>query len=287
MKRLFLAMLVCAGCSADASPDESIDEQESAVVGPNTSHSAVQTSDTRVSSRCGTMTISMDVVATKVSGRWRITGRTSRNLKSVFSFVPDDPFGQAKLLSPRTFEVTLDAEHEIASMLAGGPLLVRLEPVSGPTTFAKLDFAPRLASFYGDGRIYLSSSVKPIYYVDGISNLRYRGTVSTSGADVRVTTSAGDAIVGSGFFDLTNDEGLAAMGGSLRAEATFSGRVAAKQATLQVALTSLAATIDDPYDAFPPNPCSPQVRSCMVGKTVDFSACGSYRDVQACGGFTP
>src|SRR5688572_5565805 len=77
------------------------------------SDSAVADADAsgRVSLRACVLTLTFEGPArfvTRGSERTLVlSGRSSRNLKDVRSFVPDDAFGETSLTSPRTFEIAL------------------------------------------------------------------------------------------------------------------------------------------------------------------------------------
>ncbi len=221
----------------------------------------------------------------------------SRDLTGVFSFVPDDAFGQATLLTKRTFEVQLRTDHELNSILSGLPLLVRLDVKNGstPTVFAQVSLAPAFARFSGSGAVFVEEAVRPVFLRDEIQ-LAYRGAVRTSSPATAMAISTTDGVVptitrtGASSFDLDlRFDGLVQVvdpaSDRVRFEATLeSGATRTKAAALQVVTSGLQATTLDPYDAWPTASCDRAVWDCVQAGDVDLGHCGSYREVQRCVG---
>ncbi len=288
-----LLFLSLAGCAVSAAPQEDLGSDESAVSAPDTASTHASGDQDSVKVRAGSMTVWFDTVATRFldQGRvkWRLRGRTSKNISDAFSFVPDDPFGEARALSARTFEVVLDGQHEMSSMLSGSSLLVRLTPTSGVPHFARLELAPRLARFDGDGRVFVLPAVKPIFYRDGTSNLRYRGSLTTSTGSSALTVlpaaATGQTGARSWRFDWTHDAMLTTAGGDVRFEARLGSSIARKEAEARIVIEGLSLTTKDPYDTWPQAPCDVRVLACMRSRPVgtsDLGDCGTYRQVLIC-----
>ncbi|HTM19340.1 MAG TPA: hypothetical protein VL172_02495, partial [Kofleriaceae bacterium] len=105
-------------------------------------------------------------------------GTSSVALDEVFGFVPDDPFGEATLLSPTRFEVMLNEGHEANTMLSGLPLFVRLHPqAGGDGATAALWLRPRFTGFSGSSSVWVDAALAPVW-VGG--QVIYRARAGTS-----------------------------------------------------------------------------------------------------------
>jgi len=233
------------------------------------------------------LTVWVDPVLQHTSAGWVIEGRASRNLESVFSFVPDDAFATAAITGARTFTVTFEPGHELNTLLSGLPILISVDPLTGANATAAVWAKPRLTNFAGSSRVYLNTTIAPV----SVGNeLVYRGGASTavgwSNLAVWGDGGAGPQVVAQPArkyrVDWTYDALVAAQ--VVHASASKNGVTAEKTATLEVAVARLALTRLDPYEAWP-RECEADVQACLdtlVG--VDAGACGSYREVQSCGG---
>lgn len=229
-----------------------------------------------------------------------IKGTASRNLTSVFSYVPDDAFGEAVLTGSRTFVIRLDEPHEINTLLSGTPILVSIDTASGtPNHFdAAVTLGARFARFEGTTRIVVDPVIRPIYVNDPADPLRYRGrfTTTSTHANPEVTAAdAGDPVVTQrGPLETTFDWQFAPFSlaydpptDPLTFRATFFNAppaISTKRAGIDLKVVRLGLTTDDPYEAFPAPSCTEAVATCMLADpdAEDFAACGDYRDVRAC-----
>ncbi|MCU0698442.1 MAG: hypothetical protein MUC96_18230 [Myxococcaceae bacterium] len=226
--------------------------------------------------------------------KWVIEGSTSRDLEGAFSFVPDDAFGEAQVTGPRTFEVALAEGYELNSITSGLRLLVNLTPrgATKPIT-AGLDLLPRFTAMRGSTRVTLTPpELSPVYARGG---LVYRGRVrvaagtltAVTGADGVALPTQGTTSAGVSDVDFSYEALARSLGGTVTATArSIDGQARTKTATLSVTVRAVQLTTADPYQVWPPVGCPTAVRTCLnatpVGAT-DFGACGSYREVSACG----
>lgn len=223
-----------------------------------------------------------------------IEGRTSKNLAEVHAWVPDDAFGSARVVSARKFVVTLGSGHEVNTMLSGMPLFIGITPTSGAPADAAVWLAPRLGSATGSSRIYLNSTVTPSW-VGGEVSYRGGATLAAGYDQLTVTSTAAAPTVAATDaarkyrIDWTFTElaaTLRAPGQAVRAEAHKGATTVAKDAAFEVRVARLGLTSRDPRQVWP-RQCEDEVFACLVElgpDAVDAGACGSYRQVQACGG---
>ncbi len=224
-----------------------------------------------------------------------VRGSVSRDLDAVFSFVPDDAFGVASLLTKRKFEVLLELGSELNSIASGLPLILRVSPTNAakPTVFTRFTLMPELSRFSGASALRFDQDVRPVYRKGDENPLRYRGAISATAALDTLAIDAGGAeplvtrVDGDAFrFDWTYDVLEDALATRISARATLaSGTIKAKSAELGVGVRGLEATTADPYDAWP-NVCEVGVWDCIAEADAagepDLGHCGDYRGVQHC-----
>ncbi len=292
--RFLLALgvgLLLSGCGADPAPPSGDGEAP----GPDT---AEQVDDGKADSvelrvRTGVTTLWVRKLATVDVGptgpRVTIHARTSRNLASAFSWVPDDAFGTTSVVSARKLEVVLDEGHEINTLLSGLPILVNIDTTTGsPSHYtARFQLVPRLGSFHGSSALHPSTVVRPVYVRDEEDPLRYRGHVR--GDDALSTLSVTGAMSVNPLsatevdFDWTY-EGLMAAGFPASNVITLSAAPLEKQAALDLKVLSLSMTTLDPYSVWPDPECKAEVSQCIAATAgADLGDCGSYHEVQVCG----
>ncbi|HVK66747.1 MAG TPA: hypothetical protein VM694_19820 [Polyangium sp.] len=223
-------------------------------------------------------------------------GTANRYLKNVFSFVPDDAFGQANIISERRLEVVIHEGHELNTLLSGLPLFVSINTFTGtPNQYtARVEIAARFYDFLGASDLWIDEVVQPFYSVNGIDNVVYRGGVDVLGNPLTVTAPDGAPSV---FPVDANSYRLDWSYANLHdaidphtQQISFSatrsnGTLAKKTARLVARVTGLALTSGDPYNVWPTPPCEPAVYACYHNQpagTTDFAACGTYRQVQRC-----
>jgi hypothetical protein len=228
-----------------------------------------------------------------------IHGTTNRYIQDVFSFVPDDAFGTANVISERRFEVVLEEGHELNTMLSGLPLLVSIDTFTGSPTryYAQIILAPRFFDFRGPNSITVFENVAPVYVLNaaGTDNLMYRGRVDSAATSLTVTAPDGVPTVSRVDADTFQlDWRYPAVHEAVDPHTiplTFTaalngGTVVDETARLVVRVTGLAiSTNDDPYNTWPSPACQLSVYNCIHAQpagTLDFGACGTYRQVQRC-----
>jgi hypothetical protein len=226
-----------------------------------------------------------------------IRATSNRYLSDVYSFVPDDIFGTASIISERRFEIALAEGHELNTVLSGLPLFVHVGTNTGtPRSYtARIVIAPRFFDFRGDSQIWIQEEVNPIYVVQGNSNLLYRGRAPVSIPYVDwLTVTAPDgvpSVYGRPNFRL--DWGYPGIYQAMDphtvplhfAAGGDDGPIAEKTARLVARVTELALTAGDAYEVWPPPPCDPAVYQCYISApagTTDFGHCGTYRQVHVC-----
>lgn len=257
--------------------------------------------------RVGQITLWLDVRAiadhASPSGqRVVISGRASRNLASVFSWVPDDAFGEAALVSARKFEITLDEAHEINSVLSGAPLYLSLTSTTGTPReyYARIAVEPRLWKFTGSRDIWLRDAILPVYVRDGRDNLRYRALATTTSAPTSFFAYTDDdsdpevRVVDATTFELdwtyaglslamtpsTDPVQFSASWGEPPAQ-----RAVRKTALIAPTVVKLAMSTEDPYLSLVlDRTCDLAVRDCIAlhAGNDDLGACGTYREVATC-----
>lgn len=216
---------------------------------------------------------------------WIVRGRTSVNLESAFSYVPDDGFGEAKVLSPRTFEVALQSVYsgELNTLLSGFPLFVRLVQPGGKNATLRFVLEPRFVDITGSAQLWLTAALKPIYVND--AGLTYRGKLRAASlgtvTGAKVSTRAGTQDEWN--LDFTYDAVVAAASGS-GVEVMVGDQT--KHANLKLAVAGLEIDrTEDAYERWPTLTCTAAVQACLNAagaQAPDYEACGSYRQVDRC-----
>ncbi len=287
-----LITLFALGCAAG--PADPVDGE---AVGPDTAETIDdgKADATELRVRVANLTVWIDkaiVLRPRSDGTLTavIRGRASRNLDRAFSFVPDDPFGEAELLGPRSFEVTLDVGHELDSMLSGLPLLIGLGVASDPATSytVKLDVAAALSRFEGASQIHLGTLVRPVFIGDAEGDgdpLRYRIDVHATGSSLELTNAGAPTIVSDpdGGFDALLSYGDLEAALRSPTKVGFLAGTRLKKASVGVRATTVAMTVLDPYDVWPGPRCDLDAYTCSRDNDgYDLASCGSYRVVQRC-----
>jgi hypothetical protein len=223
--------------------------------------------------------------------RWRIDGRSSVDLASVASWVPDDAYGEASLTGPRTFSVELRDLSEQNTMASGLPLFLTMTEASGAKAEAAIWFRPRLSAGAGSRRIRFYATVRPVWLGGDIV---YRGRLAVDpgwSASILNTPAPQQVPLEGGKLRLDwAFEPLAATLrqdlGVVRARAQHGAQVVERAAALEVRAVRLGLTRLDPREVWP-TLCKPVVCACLAALPVgepDTEGCGSYREVLACGG---
>ncbi|QSQ22811.1 hypothetical protein JY651_48270 [Pyxidicoccus parkwayensis] len=292
--RLALACLFALGATAcnDTLTSDSVVEE----TGTTTAEAAV----TRLYASVGNNELSIETLGTFETRNGErvlvIHGTANRYLENVFSFVPDDIFGETSIISERRFEVVLREGHELNTVLSGLPLFIAIDTFTGAPHryFARIVIAPRFYDFVGSSGIWIDEAVNPVYVVQGNSNLLYRGRASVSGYADWLSVTAPDGIPSvygrpNYRLDWTYEKVYQAIDPHTQA-LTFTsggddGPTMTKTARLVARVTELAVTDGDPYEVWPSQECPATVYNCIHSKptgTTDFSSCGTYREVSRC-----
>jgi hypothetical protein len=226
---------------------------------------------------------------------------TNRNISDAFSFVPDDAFGTVNLLGPRSFEIVLHVGSELNSILSGLPLFLTITPQNTSTAqpiYAQVKIAPEFGDFTGTSSLWITKEIRPIYVKTDTNNpLRYRGKVAGKTAleslnvyndddsDPEVTRVDAKKFNFDWNFNnlaLSADPPTDPMYFSAK---TASGTQLSKKAYVQMQVTGVELSFNDPYDQWPSPTCMPSVYECVKNSPAsvsDYEACGDYRQVQVC-----
>jgi hypothetical protein len=220
----------------------------------------------------------------------------NRYLESVYSFVPDDIFGDTHIISERRLEVVLHEGYELNTVLSGLPLFVAVNTFTGtPNHYtARIVVAPRFYDFRGSSAIWIDENVNPYYKVNGTDNIVYRGASDALATQLTVTAPDGAPTVTRVDADSFNlDWSYTAVHQAIDphtvpltfAAALTSGATVQKTTRLVARVTELALTSGDAYEVWPMPECQPAAYTCYHSQpagTTDFSACGTYREVASC-----
>jgi|GEM_PF-2163181 len=296
------ASVALPACAAAHEEDVEVSEDALGAGPPTALVPASSGASTRV--RAGGMTVWFEGLArvAYVGAELRATLRlrTSRSLESAMSYVPDDGFGDARLVSPQVVEIDLRGGHEINTVLSGLPLFVHLRTKSGAVREydARLDVAPRFARFTGSSTLFVHEAIKPVWSRVGAPEdpLRYRARASQPGATSlsAFTDDDSDPVVkslgGGEFqldwrypelqltFDYPNDPVYFA--------ASVGGAEKTKQAGIDLRVTQVGLTREGATTAWPTPSCAPAVRTCITAAggmaTAELGHCGTYREVSRC-----
>jgi hypothetical protein len=293
---LATAALVLPACGSPDDGDDVEQLEEAQTAGPPTVLEDV-TGSASFRVRAGGMSLWVDPTAktTRGAGGLRLTVRfrTSVSLASAASWVPDDGFGSARLVSPRVVEVDLRDGHEINTMLSGLPLFVHLTTAGTPRDYdVRLDLAPRLTGFAGSSLVRVGAELRPVYVTHPTSTLRYRGAVTKTGATAMGTEIGGAPMpglfplgIGTGAFGFDweyprMEPAIGAPGAALF-RATTKGSVTQKTAGISVAVTRVGLTVQGADQAWPQASCAADTKTCVKAGG-DLGACGTYREVARC-----
>lgn len=287
---LITLALVAAGCGAADEPDLASGTVE--VAAPDDDDKADAATELRQRLAGTTVWTERALRVEERDGQrvWVLGGRTSRTLRSAFSFVPDDPFCEARVVSARRFEILVRPDHELNSLLSGLPLFVRLEVAGADPITAALWIAPRFARFQGTSQLRIARDVAPVWFG---GRAIYRGRVEAPASVGAIAIHSGDgadpavAREGAGHFRFDWDyEGLARVADPPGDPVYFDAARLRKRASVDLAVAKLGLTTEDPYEVWAGG-CADPVRACLGALRVgalDTEACGSYRAVALCGG---
>lgn len=226
---------------------------------------------------------------------WVIGGRTSKNIEGVFSFSSDDEFAEAIQISPRKFEIYMDA-GQAEHLMAGYRLLLDLDTTTGSTRqyFASIRIAPRFDDFHGSSKITLHKTITPFVFGQEV---RFRNLIGLASgyASPTAETEAGASPLaigpsGSSFaMDWAGADLVAAATSSeqeIAVSATNGSQTVTRFQSTELYVKSLQL-IDEgmPLEVWPDPTCTASVRACLQAlpaTELDRSSCGAAIDVLAC-----
>ncbi|MFO0746929.1 MAG: hypothetical protein U1F43_14850 [Myxococcota bacterium] len=300
---LAFTALALAGACADGAADP---DGDLAAAGPATAvadldSKADGTTASEIRVRAGEMTVWITARAvadtTDRGARIVVSGRASRDLESTFSWIPDDEYAEAIIVSKRRFQLILDESYEVRSLLSGQPIFITLRAKSGEARdyYLRLALEPRFTGYTGSSKLWLADLVKPVFVRDGRYNVRYRGQLSTrtAASALSVATHGGvDPIVRAtdathADLDWAADDLVRTLTDSkgIEVTATLGGKVETKKATLVPMVANVALSIEDPYTSLMAGAaCTDAQRTCIAAANGadDLGACGTQRDVALC-----
>lgn len=287
MTRLVLVAFL-VGCAGGASDGSETEVGADATSDP-TAELTVRTSDT-------TLTVTRDLI--RRGDLFVLRGKTSRTLTGGFGFVTDDPYGDFAQQSARVFELTW-------------PVSTARTLADGVDQFVGLDFVhasgkpdaltghvivrPRLASFTGSSKIYLTAELTPVV-VAGDTVYRIAGhsvgantELHASIDHVELAPASVRRLDDSKFeIDLTPAQAFALTAtGDLQINVAFSTGGVEKHAHLGLSVKKLGMTAGDAEEVWPRPTCTSSVKACLLalpGIASDLGACGEATKVNACRG---
>ncbi|EAU63674.1 hypothetical protein [Stigmatella aurantiaca] len=284
-------MVLAAPACGNSSPEQAAE--------PVGAVSAAATAE-RIYAAEGDLTLSFETLGTfeqRDGVRALILHATAnRYLRNVFTYVPDDAFGEAHIISERRLEVVLKEGHELNTVLSGLPLFVTVDTFTGtPNHYtARIEVAPRFYDFRGSSAVWVEENVTPYYVVNGGDWLVYRGGVDAQADHLSVTAPNGAPTVSRVDADSFQFEwrypALYQAMDPHTVPLTFTaaltaGGTAQKTGRLVARVTSLALTTGDAYEVWPSASCQLSTYDCIQDHpagAADLSACGTYRQVTRC-----
>jgi hypothetical protein len=225
-----------------------------------------------------------------------LRGRTSRNLTDTRAFVMDDIYGDAAILSARTFEITWPLSTA-RGLLDGVDLFVGLGFVHSETRpdnlTARAVVRPRLIGFAGSTQIYLVAALTPIVNAGEVV-YRMRGTTQSDAFsfDARIGDERLDTVrmIDARHFEIDVDPATAieiiGNGTPITVRAHLVGGFEEKTVVLGAALHTAGLTEGDAYEVWP-RECTDDTRECLEALdagSLDLASCGDAFTVNACAG---
>jgi hypothetical protein len=287
-------LLLSAGCTVPTQ-DEPQDTAESAATAADTAVADVDAAG-RVTVRASVLTVTfVDAGRMEIRNGESVlilNGRSSRDLDSVFAFVPDDAFGVAKLTGSRSFEVSLRGGHEINTVLSGLPLGLQIQTRHGtPRRYeAQLHVGASLGNLAGDARLRLGGPLRPVYIGDAGDPLRYRLDIQTTSTPSGLSVAAALAQPVQALRlsprryqdDWTFDTLMGAAGSGVTFASKYGTQTATTTANVDLRVRRLGLTSKTAEQAWP-NTCVASVSRCLSrADSADLSGCGSYRQITTC-----
>lgn len=227
---------------------------------------------------------------------WILNGRTNKDLISMEAFMRPWDHQEARLITPRHFEVALDRDA-LVRIAAGEPIFMRLDTGFGDTVHnAMARFKSGFADFEGSSRAYIYRWLNPVALVGG--DVVFRGRVRTSrGYELDHIFTDDDAgphtIVDEHFrksrFDFTGQE--LALASDRPSDPVYfeifdtAGTRERKTASVIFRLVQIGVSLDEIDERWPTESCEPEVEACLAAldeEAVDTEVCGWANQVAAC-----
>ena len=289
MRWLVASLVVVVAC-ADAG-DSLVDETE---VSPELDGKA--DSATELSVRAGDTTLWVSKTVARRGDDFVLRGRTSRTLTDGRGFIFDDVYGDFAQKSPRVFELTWPVSTA-RGLVDGVDQFIGLSfthSSSRPDNLtARVVVRPRLATFTGSSKIYLTAELTPVVY-GGTVVYRISGHTYGANTGIRAVVDNVDLhdvrrLDNERFqIDLSPDQAFAlTAGGDIQIIADFTTGGVDKRATLGLSLKKLGMTAGDVETIWPPRSCTSSTRSCLLALdsgALDLGGCGEAVVVNACAG---
>ncbi len=283
-----LALVFALAACADASPDGTGEAEVAA--------DATTVAGTELNVRAGDTTLWIRHDVTRSGDNFVLHGRTSRNLTGGNGFVFDDPYGDFSQPSARTFELTwpVSTARTLADGVDQFVALSFTHSAGRPDSLTgRIVVRPRLASFTGSSKIYLTAELLPVV-VGGSVAYRIAGKSTGTNQGVRAVVDGLELsdvrrLDDSRFeIDLAPDQAFAlTAGGEIQVIVAFATGGVEKHARLGLGVKKIGMTSGDAELVWPRPTCTASMRSCLTSLpdgTIDLARCGEAIKVNACTG---
>jgi hypothetical protein len=293
--RGYLACLVITVAACAGAGESVVDEVE---VSPELDGKADSASEVTVRAGDTTLWVSKTVAHRFGANgpEYVLRGRTSRNIVDGRGFIFDDVYGDFAQQSARVFELTWPVSTA-RGLVDGVNQFIGLSFVPSATRpehlTARVVVRPRLHSFTGSTKIYLTAELTPVVY-GGSVVYRISGRTYGANTEIRAVVDGVDLtdvrrLDNERFeIDLAPDMAFAlTAGGTLQVIADFTTGGVDKHASLGLAIKKLGMTSGDVEQVWPPAQCTTSTRDCLLGLpsgALDLGSCGEAIAVNACAG---
>lgn len=224
---------------------------------------------------------------------WIMRGRVSKTLTGFRAYTDDGHHFAAELTSDRKFQVVLN-QHEALDVIGGKRVYFDFFAKAGvhPMYHGMVNFAARFGSYAGSSAVFVYRAVNPIIVA---GELRFRGRASTrSGFALDLVYTDDDANPAlhadepnQYHFDWS-PEALHLAADPPEDPVWFRGSDTAttpveKTASIELRLVRMGLGTDHPFDAWPPDRCEPEVKTCLQAlELADTESCGWANQVRPC-----
>jgi hypothetical protein len=225
-----------------------------------------------------------------------LRGHTSRTLVDGRGYIFDDVYGDFAKQSPRVFEMTwpVSTARGLADGVGQFIGMTFMHSGSRPDYLtARVIVRPRLHSFSGSSKIYLTAELTPVVY-GGTVVYRISGRTYGANTGIRAVLDGVDLtdvrrVDGERFqIDLSPEQAFAmTAAGDLQVIADFATGGVDKRVSLGLAIKKLGMTSADVEQVWPPIACESSTRNCLQALpsgSLDLGSCGEAISVNACAG---